>query len=313
VHAATRLPGFEQGGPAQARRTRPSPSGAEPLTVRDDMPALVAVAHGSRDPRSPATIAQLMAEVRRQRPDLDVRLSFLDLSAPRLPDALAAVAADGHRRAVVVPLLLGRAFHARVDVPGAVARAAQRHPQLDIATADVLSAAGGADAPGGGQVHSRGARGGADPRSGAAPGDARPLEDAALRRLATVAGPLDDPGLGVVLAAIGSSHPEANAAVGDVAAGWARHFGWAGATAAFATAAEPTVAQAITALRARGAQRVAVAPWILAPGLLPDRIAAAAHAGGAAVAAPMGPDPAVAGLVVERFTAATAAEHRAAS
>ena len=68
-------------------------------------PALVAVAHGSRDPRSAATISRLIDEVRQQRPDLDVRLSFLDL---RL----------GH--AVVVPLLLGNAFHARVAVPGAV-------------------------------------------------------------------------------------------------------------------------------------------------------------------------------------------------
>ena len=100
--------------------------------------ALVAVAHGSRDPRSAATVAALVDEVRRQRPDLDVRLSFLDLSAPSLPEALAAAAADGHRRAVVVPLLLGRAFHARVDLPGEVAEAAHRHPGLDIVTAAVL-------------------------------------------------------------------------------------------------------------------------------------------------------------------------------
>ena len=93
-------------------------------------PPLVAVAHGSRDPRSAATVAALVAEVRRQRPDLDIRLSFLDLSAPRLADVLCAVHAEGHRRAVVVPLLLGHAFHARVDVPGAVGHAMARHPGL---------------------------------------------------------------------------------------------------------------------------------------------------------------------------------------
>ncbi len=37
---------------------------------------LVAVAHGSRDPRSAAAIHALMDEVRRQRPDLDVRTAF---------------------------------------------------------------------------------------------------------------------------------------------------------------------------------------------------------------------------------------------
>jgi sirohydrochlorin ferrochelatase len=233
-------------------------------------PALVAVAHGSRDPRSAAAVTALAEEVRRQRPDLDVRVSFLDLSAPRLPDVLAAVAADGHRSAVVVPLLLGRAYHARVDVPEAVSAAGQRLPGLDISIAPVL---GGHDG----------------------------LGTAALRRLAAVAGPLDDPGLGVVLAAIGSSHRPANAAVAEVAATWQGRFGWSCATAAFATATTPTVTDAVATLRARGARRVAVAQWVLAPGLLPDRIVRDAIAAGAHVADPLGPDPAVAEAVLDRY------------
>ena len=244
-------------------------------------PALVAVAHGSRDPRSAATVAALMDAVRLLRPDLDVRLSFLDLSAPRLPDVLAAV--DGtHDRAVVVPLLLGHAFHARVDVPGAVAEAARRHPALAIAVAGVL---------------------GGDPR----------LEDAALDRLAAVAGPLHDPHLGVVVAAIGSSHAPANAAVHDIAERWAARFGWAGARAAFATATTPTVPDAVAALRAAGARRVAVAQLILAPGLLPDRIARDAlgtDAGATVVAAPLADHPAVAAVVVDRWAAAGVAADR---
>lgn len=240
-------------------------------------PALVAVAHGSRDPRSAATVAALVEQVRRQRPGLDVRLSFLDLSAPRLPDVLDGVAADGHRHAVVVPLLLGHAFHARVDVPGAVATAAGRLPGLDITIGRVL---GGHDG----------------------------LQRAALRRLAAVAGPLHDPGLGVVLAAIGSSHAPANAAVADVVAGWVRRFGWHGGSPAFVTAAAPTVTDACAALRARGAQRVAVAQWILAPGLLPDRIVRDAEAAGAPVVEPLGADADVARAVLARYDARVAAK-----
>lgn len=238
-------------------------------------PPLIAVAHGSRDPRSAATVAALMAEVRAQRPDLDVRLSFLDLSAPRLPDVLGAVAADGHRDAVVVPLLLGHAYHARVDVPSEVHRAAQRHPRLDIEIADVL---------------------GGDPR----------LEDAALQRLAAVAD-LDDPQLGVVLAAIGSSHAPANAAVAHIADSCATRFGWAGAAAAYATSTTPTVGDAIAALRRAGARRVAVAPWLLAPGLLPDRIERVAAEHGVPVAAPLGSHPLVAETVLARYDDAAAA------
>ena len=239
-------------------------------------PPLIAVAHGSRDPRSAATVARLVEEVRRQRPDLDARLCFLDLSAPRLPDVLA-----GERRAVVVPLLLGRAYHARVDVPGEVARAVRRAPGLDVAIADVL----GSD-----------------------------VEHAALDRLAEAVGPLDDPGLGVVLAGVGSSDAAANARVSDVVAGWRARFGWHGAAAAFATA-EPSVGAAIARLRAEGAHRVAVAQWVLAPGLLPDRIERAAAAADVPVAAALGAHPEVAALVVHRYeqSAAHRTRHAAAA
>jgi sirohydrochlorin ferrochelatase len=139
-------------------------------------------------------------------------------------------------------------------------------------------------------------------------GGHRGLSTAALRRLtAAVTGPLHDPGLGVVLAAIGSSHAPANAAVADLVAGWTRRFGWHGGCAAFATTTTPTVSQAIADLRASGARRVAVAQWILAPGLLPDRIERDAVAAGAPVAAALGPDPDVARAILARYDARIAA------
>jgi sirohydrochlorin ferrochelatase len=244
------------------------------LLPPSDAPALVAVAHGSRDPRSAATISALVEQVRRQRPDLDVRVSFLGLSTPSLPDVLAAVAADGHRRAVVVPLLLGNAFHARIDVPGMVDRAARRHPRLRLSVAEVL---------------------GADPR----------LVDTALRRLAEAGSPPDDPDLGVVLAATGSSRPSANATVRRLAAACAARHSWRAGVAAFATAVSPSVPEAIGELRALGARRIAVAGWFLAPGLLPTRVRNAAVATDPAVriAAPLGADSLVAEVVVDRYLA----------
>ncbi|WP_433269792.1 sirohydrochlorin chelatase [Actinosynnema sp. CS-041913] len=238
------------------------------------MTALVAVAHGSRDPRSAATVHQLLDVVRALRPALDVRGSFLDLSAPRLGDVLRAVHGDGHRSAVVVPLLLGKAFHARVDVPGAVAEA--RLPSLDVTIADVL---------------------GPDPR----------LESAALRRLASVGVRSGERDWGVVLAGAGSSHAPANALVTSIARRWAQGSGWAGVAAAFASTASPDVPTAVARLRARGARRIAVASWFLAPGLLPDRVAALAGED-AVIAPPLGPDPEVAELVLHRFEAAVGAE-----
>ncbi|WP_433871842.1 sirohydrochlorin chelatase [Saccharopolyspora sp. CA-218241] len=233
---------------------------------------LVAVAHGSRDPRSAGTVHALMDVVRASRPDLDVRTAFLDLSAPRLGDVLAGVHQDGHDRAVVVPLLLGRAFHARVDVPAAITEAARRFPRFDVRVADVL---------------------GPDPR----------LDRAAWRRLVAAGAEADDPELGVVLAGAGSSHAPANRLVDDVAARWRAGTRWAGAVAAFAAAAEPDVPAALDRLRAAGARRFAIGAWFLAPGLLPDRIVEQArrHVADPLIAAPMADDPEVAELVLHRY------------
>ena len=238
-------------------------------------PALVAVAHGSRDPRSAATIFSLVEQISRVRPELDVRLSFLGLSTPRLSDVLASVASDGHRNAVVVPLLLGKAFHARVDLPGEVAKAESRHPGLRLSVADVLG------------------------------GDRR-LTDAVLHRLASTVGRLDAPDLGVVLAATGSSRERANAAVHRLAAELADRCGWHGCVAAFATAVSPSVPEAIERLRRSGAGRLAVASWFLAPGLLPARVERAALTAdpGIMIAEPLGPHAAVADVVLSRYDAA---------
>jgi len=228
-------------------------------------PALVAVAHGSRDPRSAATVSALVDQVRWLRPDLDVRLAFLDLCAPRLDAVL-----DSVPRAVVVPLLLGRAFHANVDVPGAVACAVTRRPGLDVTVADVL---------------------GPDPR----------LETAALRRLVEIGVSPADPDFGVVLAAAGSQQAPANAAVAAIAAAWSRRTRWQ-VLPGFACAARPTVPEAIAALQSRGARRIAVASWFLAPGLLPDKVFRVAP-DTALRTAPLGADPAIANLIVHRFEA----------
>lgn len=236
---------------------------------------LVAVAHGSRDPRSAATVRALVDRIAAAAPELDVRVSFLDLSEPLVTDVLRDLVRAGHREAVVVPLLLGSAFHARVDLPALVAEV----PALRVTIADVL----GAD-----------------------------LEPVAFDRLAAVAD-VTDPGLGVVLAAVGSSRAAANEAVAALARRWQSRHGFR-AVAAFASAAKPDVPAAVAKLRARGASRIAVASWFLAPGLLPDRIAALAREAEPSVALAdcLAGDPRVASLVLERYATALTGAARSA-
>jgi sirohydrochlorin ferrochelatase len=231
-------------------------------------PPLVPVAHGSRDPRSAATVRGLVERVRTQAPDVEVYESFLDLSQPRVTDVLRRLYEQGHRSAVVVPLLLGSAFHARVDLPALVDEIQAGCPGFTVTVSDVL---------------------GVDPV----------LEEVALDRL-TGAGL--GPGDGVVVSAVGSSNAGANAVVADLAARWAAELGLP-VSEAFASAAQPDVPAAVARLRANGARRVVVASWFLAPGLLPDRIAVLAREAdpGVFIADPLGPDPRVAAAVLRRY------------
>jgi sirohydrochlorin ferrochelatase len=76
---------------------------------------------------------------------------------------------------------------------------------------------------------------------------------------------------------------------------------WAGATTAFATQDERSLTEALGRLRRQGARRVVIAPWFLAPGLLPDRVRAFANGAGIEMAAPLGAHRLVAETVLDRF------------
>jgi len=91
---------------------------------------------------------------------------------------------------------------------------------------------------------------------------------------------------GVVLAAVGSSDPEANAAIARLAARWQARAGWLTVRPAYASAASPDPAATVTGLLRAGARRVVVATYLLAPGYLADQIRDFSLAAGAAVVGP---------------------------
>ena len=131
-----------------------------------------------------------------------------------------------------------------------------------------------------------------------------PLLLTALERRLYEAGltPADKSSTGVVLASAGSSDPEAIAVIAAIAREW-RHTGWCAVRPAFASASLPRTEQAVRELRALGCARVAVAPYVLAPGFLPDRIVRGA-ADADVLADVLGPSPEVARLLLDRYDAA---------
>ncbi|UGY94246.1 sirohydrochlorin chelatase [Streptomyces gobiensis] len=245
-------------------------------------PTLLLVAHGSRDPRHAATVTALCARLRALRPGLRVEVGYLDFNAPSVPQVLSRLHADGIRDVVALPLLLTRAFHAKSDIPSVLHETAARLPHLRITQADVLGPHG--------------------------------LLTAALTRRLSEAGLRtgDIPSTGVVLASAGSSDPEAIAVIAEIAREWRRTTGWCAVRPAFASASLPRTVDAVRALRADGIHRVAVAPYVIAPGFLPDRIAADARESGADLLAPvLGDAPELARLLLHRYDEARSREFAA--
>ncbi|MFJ2210983.1 sirohydrochlorin chelatase [Streptomyces sp. NPDC101062] len=246
------------------------------LTYRAARPVLLVVAHGSRDPRHAATVRALTRRLRALRPGLRVEAGFLDFNTPSVESVLDRLAREDVRDVVAQPLLLTRAFHAKSDIPAVLRAAAERGPRLRIRQAAVLGPS--------------------------------PLLGAALERRLYEAGltAADRSSTGVVLASAGSSDPEAIAVIAEIAREW-RHTGWCAVRPAFASASLPRTADAVRALRAEGVRRVAVAPYVIAPGRLPDRIAAGAREAGADVLAEvLGAAPEVASLLLHRYDSAAA-------
>ncbi|MET9804495.1 sirohydrochlorin chelatase [Streptomyces sp. NPDC006368] len=233
-------------------------------------PTLVAVAHGSRDPHALPAVRALLDRVRDLRPGLPVRLGHIELNAPLLTDTLADL---GGGDAVLVPLLLSRGYHVKHDLPGAAA-AAEPRLRVDVA----------------------------------APLGPHPLLVEALFARLTEAGWRPEHGTsrstGVVLAAAGSRDPESAADTRRTARLLSERLGGVPVVPAYASAASPTVPEAIRALAARGRHRTAVASCFTAPGLFATRSAAAAPW---IAAGPLGPHPAMARLVLHRYDQAVAA------
>lgn len=114
------------------------------------------------------------------------------------------------------------------------------------------------------------------------------------------------PHTGVVVLAIGSSHPAANARTSTVASRLAEGTQWAAVTTAFITRPEASLADATDRLRRHGARRMVIAPWLLAPGILSDRVRGYAREAGIAMAQPLGAHPMVAATMWDRYRQAVA-------
>jgi sirohydrochlorin cobaltochelatase len=238
-------------------------------------PVLLAVAHGTVDPDGVRTLGSLVDRARAFAPGVPVELAYVDHAAPSVTRRLDQLAAQGADVAAV-PLLLTAAAHSKGDIPASISAV-------------------------------RAGRPGARIRYGRPLGPHPLLQSALDARLREVGA---DPSYAVVLAAAGSADPDANADVAKVGRLLWEWRGGAPIEVGYASTTGPSVGTAIERLRRLGHDRVAVAPYFLAPGRLPRSVAAAAEAGGAVLARVLGDHGDVARLLLERYAEALAGDLR---
>ena len=200
---------------------------------------------------------QRLAEATEERGGVPTQIAYLDHDVPSVADVLSApVVTDGPIDAL--GLFLADGYHARVDIPKALADAAER---VSIADHGTL---------------------------GMGPW----LFPALARALSDVDCDVQDPGVGVALVAAGSARPEARDGVVHLACAWQRERGGP-VRPAFAAGPGPTLEEALDMLSDTGCAHRAVALLMLAPGVLADRVFAAAAPRQLTVAHPLGSAPEV--------------------
>ncbi len=249
-------------------------------------PALLLIAHGTRDPRGAEEMEVLVAHVR-DRLAAPVAHAWLeDFAEPGVEAAVAALVEGGADRVVSVPLLHLGAGHAKTDVPGALAEARSAHPGLAFSHGRVLG------------LHSG-------------------LFALARRRVDAVSPPGGRAGEVRVGAAAGAPAPDANGDLAKAARFLAEGTGHRWAEHCFAGVTWPKPAAVLRRVAAAGGSKVILFSWSLLAGLLEQRVAEAADEVARETGLEMvdagrfGPDPAVADVVLDRYREALTGDVRA--
>ena len=107
----------------------------------NDLPkqrALVLFAHGARAASWATPFERLRDLTAARLPDCAVRLAFLELMEPRLPEAVASLAAAGVEDVTVVPVFLGQGGHLLRDLPLLAEGLRAAHPGLQLSIAGAV-------------------------------------------------------------------------------------------------------------------------------------------------------------------------------
>jgi len=243
---------------------------------------LVLVGHGTRVRRGGEEYRTFVDALRAKAPDQPVVAAALEFDDPPIINALRACATDGYTHAVVQPLLLFGATHQKNDIPAAVNWAREHVPQLHI---------------------SYGRPFGPHPAL---------LQALDARIAAQDDGSVPSQNTAILLVGRGTSDPDANSEVMQLARLFWEGRQWGMVEVAYSGETRPSVAEGVRRCVRLGAQRVIVVPVLLFQGILTRRMADEAQTTASelgvplVVAAPLGAHEALLDLTLERAAEAAA-------
>ncbi len=208
--------------------------------------------HGSRDEETRTEFEVFVAAIRNalaNKLSSVVEGAHLEFSQPTIGEGFAKLVDAGVKRIVAQPLMLFAARHAKKDVPGEARAFAAAHPGIRIDCGHELSLDGKLLAAAEDRVN-----------------EAEASKESFVRRSDTL----------LLVIGRGSSDPEANYILVELALKLREALGMAKADIAFAGIAEPNVADGLDRAARQGFSRVVVLPYFLFTGVLTKRIHALA-------------------------------------
>lgn len=201
--------------------------------------------HGSRDPEAIAEFEEAVTRMKSLLPDSAVDHAYLEFARPVIREALEKLAARGTQPILALPAMLFAARHVKRDLPAKLEEFAADHPDIPIRLVRELSL------------------------------EPKLLEAAAARVAEGERRSRDDvPRAQTLLLVVGrgTSDPEVNAKIGELARMLRDDLGFGGADIAYSGSAEPLPEPALRRAARLGFRRIVVFPYFLFTGVLVKRI-----------------------------------------
>jgi sirohydrochlorin cobaltochelatase len=246
-------------------------------------PALLIAVHGTRDAAGVGQALAMIDQVQASAPGIRVAGGFLELARPNIAAALDELVVTGARDVVVFPSMLFAAGHTTQDIPAEIAHQRRRYPGVDLRYLPHF---------------------GLDEQ----------LVAMVAQRIDEVVPAGERDRTAVLLVGRGSSHPEANADLFEIARLLRTRHPYRFVEGCFSGLCRPSVQEGLDRCRQLGTDRLVVVPYFLFTGILPGRLrAAAARFAGehpeiqVRTARQLWPDGRIVPLILTRYSEATEA------